>query len=594
MKHSVRILGQQVLVFPVLVTVLVALAFVFGGACAAWQWWGAFWGVMAYPFFWYQRKEALVADAVFVALNLLLFVAISFYTDTYWNCDYPDYHLPAIRLMIEGWNPVYDHDLTEILARLKLEPWDMRYSHIVFCQKAVWMFNAAAYKFHHQVFAVSWALNPLVLMAAAFAVFEYCRVRSWHWSLGVLFVTLNVFCCTFGTPVDDVVCYAATGLLCTMAANYFSGRFDWWRLGVFSFWMMNSKSVALLSCFVFWVVFSVAFCIKFRAKWKRAVRDLSLLGSGLIVLLALVAASPIVTSAIHYGHPLYPQMTSRPDVYPVKDLAWTFRVGNAGEVRLDVPCAFLKSYISPWLAEKYRDLTGRVTNAIPPGLPLLQRLMILAAIFILLSFSHLRMTGSQLLLGLICFPWQGMGVMRYMPWAWVLVSFAVVALIGECVGKKHLVWMALVIAGFIFVKQVPGLVLGEVYGFGETECGLDGAAESVYAYSFDLNPRTDVEMEELTKKFSFVPRQSKLGHSTINNIKLLFRERYGYYPTVIPTPESYLRCDKTFYRGGYCRLPSHEFREVPLREKVVMALCKFIPYVRVCLRDVAFRVAANF
>ena len=202
--------------------------------------------------------------------------------------------------------------------------------------------------------------------------------------------------------------------------------------------------------------------------------------------------------------------------------------------------------------------------------------------------------GCQFVLGLVCFPWHGMGFLRYMPWVCVLVSFAAVALLGELVAKKHVIWVALVLSAFVAFKHVPGLVLGEVYGFGETERGQNKAADPVYAYSFDMMPRTDAETDALVKKFSFIPQQCKLGHSAVNNIKLLFKERYGFYPNVVPLPISYLKCDKTFYRGGYCRLPSKELRERSPYEKGMIALRKLLPCVRICVGDVAYRAGVLF
>ena len=41
---------RQVLVFPLLVVVLACASFLFGGTCAAWQWWTTVAAVVAVPF----------------------------------------------------------------------------------------------------------------------------------------------------------------------------------------------------------------------------------------------------------------------------------------------------------------------------------------------------------------------------------------------------------------------------------------------------------------------------------------------------------------------------------------------------------------
>jgi len=582
---------EQVLVFPVFVTVLAAVTFLFGGTCGAWQWWVSFGIVMLLPFLRNKRSESLMTDAAFAGLLTLLFVLVSFYTDTYWNCDYPDYHLPATRLLIEGWNPVYDYDLRHILERLNLDPWDMRYSHVLFCQRAVWIFNAVAYKFHHQVFAISWALNPFLLLAAAFAMFRWCGLRDWHWSLGVLLLSSTVLCATFGTPVDDISCYAAAGLLCTMAADYERGKLSWLPLSVFSFWMMNAKSVGLISCFVFWCVFSISMCVKYRRELLGVMGRISALGAILVALLAVTTASPIITSAIHYGHPLYPQMTSQPDVYPAKDLVWTFRIRGMEEVCMDAPSSFLKSYVSQSAAAAYRCVTGIGKGPIPLGLPLEQKILIWVSMLALLVLRRTRMTGCQFLFGLVLFPWVGMGMLRYMPWVGVMIGMALVSVVGTFLSMRMTVWAASALTALLAIKVLPGLLLGEIYGFGETENGQNDASTAVYAYSFDLDPPPDAYNEELGRRHPFIPRQCLIGHSTINNIKLLFKERYGYYPNVVPTPLSYVKCDKTFYRGGYCRLPTHNMTARSNYEKALIAIRKFPSWFMTCLEDLAYRVA---
>lgn len=47
-KPSLRLFERTVLVFPVAVTLLVGLAFLFGGRVMAWQWWSAVGGTLLF------------------------------------------------------------------------------------------------------------------------------------------------------------------------------------------------------------------------------------------------------------------------------------------------------------------------------------------------------------------------------------------------------------------------------------------------------------------------------------------------------------------------------------------------------------------
>lgn len=57
-RDALKTFEWQVLVFPLLVVLLACASFLFGGRCAAWQWWTAVAAVVAVPF---ARKERIRA-----------------------------------------------------------------------------------------------------------------------------------------------------------------------------------------------------------------------------------------------------------------------------------------------------------------------------------------------------------------------------------------------------------------------------------------------------------------------------------------------------------------------------------------------------
>lgn len=105
---AVAALEGPLLVFPVLVIEIVAATFLFpGGRCGAWQWWLAVAGTVAWAYGRAgNRRSGIAAAGGFLAVLGLLWL-LSNATVVEARYDMLRCHVPAVRLLIGGWNPVW-------------------------------------------------------------------------------------------------------------------------------------------------------------------------------------------------------------------------------------------------------------------------------------------------------------------------------------------------------------------------------------------------------------------------------------------------------------------------------------------------------
>lgn len=422
LKPILPSLEEHLLLFPVLVTVGLAATYLFGGHLSVWHWWGA---VIAMLGFSLARKswQGSLAFLAFLA-SLWLLAGISAYIA---HVDYPLYHFPGIRLLIHGWNPVEQSTLAD-LEQMGIALNELRPYHLLFTQKAVWYFSASAYTFTHAPFSL---LIPLFAFLFCSAVMQLWRtLRGMHWSVRLLAcVCLWHMSLTSDVLVDCAVMFSGIGLLCAMVRALRGDKGVLLPLMVFSFWMMNAKLPGLISCFVFWLCFSVAWLIRSRAALPR----LAALGGILTVLFCITSASPYYTAWRDYGHPLYPAMTADETIHPVVDITEDFRMGSEDAFKMGPVGNFVNAYISNTLAltyyrwkyddpeftptrETWKQYNSDPTPTSPTGTKARVKLLLgFLAIFIL-GRKEFAFLGITCLFGLALFPSEYMGFERYYLW----------------------------------------------------------------------------------------------------------------------------------------------------------------------------------
>ncbi len=441
--ETVAIFARQVLVFPLLVVLLACTSFLFGGRCAAWQWWTAVASVVLVPFARRSQWRAALRTAGLFAL--LLFALRCLIPPLGWDdttCpDMPVYHLPMVQLLIEGWNPVADPMAENITTSLGLDLWGMAPLHVAFLPKTLAAFSAVAFTFVDDPYALTFPLPVFLwlgVLLQAFRTFRgFPRLALSAAIVGILpIVTLQM-------PVDLCVAFSSCGLLLTMLDALRRRKCDWLALAIWTAWMMNLKLNGVLGAFVFCAAFAAATIWRNRTEWRKWLGRFAAFAGVLVLLWALVSWNPLGTSWQTFGHPLYPFKTIDAKRFPVMDLTWDIRIGNRDLQRMNKLGRFVHAYISPRTTVAfYRWHLNRPDfepvgiwwgwREFPTGIV---RLAICLAFGILFVLPAGRLWGMAGLVLMAAVPNDVVGFTRYQPWLSALGCLAV-ALLGERIGAR--------------------------------------------------------------------------------------------------------------------------------------------------------------
>ena len=462
---------RQVLVFPLLVVVLACISFLFGGTCAAWQWWTAVAAVVAAPFVRKDRRRSALGAAGLFAL--LLFALRCLIPPVVWDhpspSDMQSCHLPMIQLLIEGWNPVADPMAKEITASLGLDPWGMAHLHIAFSMKALAVFSAVAFKYIGDPYALTFPL-PLFLWLGVFlsGIRTFRGFARWAVFAAIVFVLPMV---ARQMPVDLALAFASCGLLFTMRDALRGKKCDWTALTVWGAWMATLKLNGTIALAVFAAAFAVAKIRKERGARKRWATRFAGWIAVVLLVAGLISWNPLGTSWRSYGHPFYPYQTVDAERFPAMDLAWDMQLGNDDLRLMGRTARFAHAYLSPtatvaflrWnlgrsdfdpKCEWWR-LTGYLPNAYV-------RFELWLAFFFLLLVPAGRPWGIGGIVLLFLVPLPMIGYTRYQPWLSALGCLAVVLgmeragqLLSESLQKKlsFVAGIFFCLAFLVFMKE---------------------------------------------------------------------------------------------------------------------------------------------
>ena len=419
------------LVFPTIVVLLATAAFACGGRCALWQWWLAALITVAIGFWRRPVREGMRTGLVFLAWLAVAWVGCGIAVAPNWF-DESVYHIPAVRMLADGWNPLHVRTPESVLRFAGLAAGDCRIDHIVFLPKIVWVFDAVAFHFTGDLFnpmePVLWFLFPVVALHVWRAM-EGARV-VWK----ILSVPL-LYCLQFNTAyvIDSVVALSAIGLFLSFEEVLSGKRADVLSLAAYSFWMMGAKTTGLVHGGLFWLVFLV-FAFRRREIARRDCKRIAVAGAATALALALACASPFLTSLADYRHPLYPQYTFDRERFPARDMTSEFAdCQNDDAAQMGYCGRFVNAFVSPFLARAwYRSRLGRQefrpqsdTWAHYPtdgdGSSPTRLGMRLAFWFSLLTLlfaarRSFRPMAVMVLLGICAVPSLMVGYVRYVPW----------------------------------------------------------------------------------------------------------------------------------------------------------------------------------
>lgn len=510
-------LERQILLFPLIVIFLACASFFFGGHCAAWQWWVSIALVLSLPFAARENwRTGAVSGGFFLLTLAVLYVAVQLTRDSWW-VDAVAYHLPATQLLINGWNPFTDATPSALGAAMQVDPEEMRVLHVLFLQKAAWIFNAVAFFFHGDAQAVTVPIEFYAFFMASIVLWR--TLDTWRWPFRLLLAfALWTFCAGHSSivlwipsmsVVDDVCAMMIFALMVAMTKDLSLRKVSWDRIVPLTLLAIAVKSAGGLACFVLWVFFAILFLVKNRHTFGRTFALFAAAAVGMTIYFAVTCASPYLTAYRDYGHPLYPMAQADPD-QPTFDFVSDLNIATADFHEMSPIGLFVNAYISPTLAQAYyRYKLGREDFS-PTCLywqcmklfamdddsisattltTLSQRLALLAAVAILLLLPGWRVMPAMILLMLLASPSPLYGYMRYFKWAEVLFPFAILALaafawtkfeprIGKIRPLQAIPLALAIIFGGIFAY---GMVTRAVQDVGEKRQVLSFAPKYIYS-----------------------------------------------------------------------------------------------------------------
>ena len=440
---ALGVLERELLVFPLAVILLATATFWFGGTCASWQTWGGVGVAFLVAAFdrrasWQERFRGI---ALFLVCLALVWVLSGCLAEN--SFDNARYRHPVTRLLMLGWNPI-EFSTPEALNALELAPvGDLPIWHVFFITHAVEVFNASFGLFLGTPFNVAFPILFFIVPVALAPVWRLSRDVGWgrlarFVSVMCVLGTVPRLCGAMDSAVDVTVGLCGAGMIAAMV-RIFRGERAWWSLLGCSLWLVTAKQGALLTCFVLWVVFSIALLWRFRAVWGRYLAQLAGCAAVLGVGIFWICSAPYITSWVHYGHPLYPAYTVDAEQFPTYDITWDFEIRNDDARAMGHVGHFFNAYVSSSLTRAYYAWKTGKSDFMPycqvweqenvAGLgaanSVAVRVLLLLAFLVVLFFgTGIRLIALLCAVGLFCFPTSYLGYSRYIPWVAILHGMA--------------------------------------------------------------------------------------------------------------------------------------------------------------------------
>ena len=427
-----------------------------------WQWWAAAAIAMSAGFWRRPARDGIRTGLLFLGWMAVVWVGCGLAVAPNWF-DEAVYHIPAVRMLVDGWNPLYVSTPEELLRLTGFAPTDFRVDHVLFMPKIVWVFSAVAYFFTNDVLnplvPILWFLVPAVLMR----IWRTMECAPVVWKILVMPL---VYCLLLSSAyvVDIVIQLAAIGLLLSFEEALSGRRIDVLSLVAYSFWMMGAKTTGLFHGSFFWAIFLV-FAIVRKVDWRPLAKVVALV----FVLLAVGCSTPYLTSILNYRHPFYPNYTSDPRRFPIRDITEDFiTCQNEAAASIGVFGKYVYSFISPPLARTwYRwrlqkpDFKPYASNwrhhpndgdgSEPTRRSMRIALWASVALLLFCGRKSFRPLVLMTLLGMAAAPLPMMGYVRYVPWWLLPVLFLYIDL--TCGGGRRRMALASIVLLGVFLMR---------------------------------------------------------------------------------------------------------------------------------------------
>ena len=296
-----------------------------------------------------------VAGAALVSWKrLLAFAAVaslcvgaSLLTFSYTGSDAFVYHFPMQRLLVDGWNPVFDSTLEKFQVVLQEQGGGyVGIWHTLFLPRVSSLCGAL--------------LASLMRTFAADAFLGYVLIFA-LWRTAGRFARAQWLCGAFAANL-----FAAGLVFSSKITSFLAGQVDYSTyatllIAIFSYlcWRKAPRGGDLLLSLLgialcilsksTGLICGLLFClIVFACHWRRA--EIRWGAVALCGFVLIVGFSPFVTNWVQYGSPFYPNMTFDPRV-EIRDITADF-TGNADALSMGFLSRVVYAWVSPGLAVK--------------------------------------------------------------------------------------------------------------------------------------------------------------------------------------------------------------------------------------------------
>ena len=404
------------LAMPTLALVIQYGLFLFGKTCSPFPLW--------FSFLFFSILALFLHWKCLVKFWSLVFLAIFFtaFTFSYMIFDAEVYHIPMQLLLREGWNPVFDSSIEKFGAVVDCS--SLNFYHTLFLPKTVALCGALVARSTGLFIADSF-LGYILLFVLIGTAFSFAK-QQWncHWISCLLFaltVSLNSKLKDLLGGLVDYHVYSALMIVIFSLFLYWKNRriHDFVLAVVATAICSTTKTTGLVNCCFLWLFFSIYF-------WKRKETYGGILA--VILLVAWIGMSPLITAWIQYGSPFYPTMTFDPKI-TIVDITEDFRSNADGE-KMGYLARFVYAWVSPGLATKACTLYYHQENFHPifyvnngvGGLGNLNLVLCFSFLLLVIAKKNL-VTFSYLFIIITLFlcPLKYLGYPRYFPQAWALI-----------------------------------------------------------------------------------------------------------------------------------------------------------------------------
>jgi len=292
--------GLVLFLFPALYLCLATLFFTLGFSISGWSLFLTLLGAFALVYFTYRPQLTLLWGALSIGFIVLSFGICNTYFDVSFDGQW--YHQDAVRLLKEGWNPIWD----SAISTTKVSGLNANY---VNCYpKATWVFQGGVFSLTDNI-ELGKGLHLLSLLSLACLLFPFLHFRLKLRAFYSLLVTL--MCCAstitlgqiFSFYVDGIL-FSYLGIFLVLGLEYLEfdqGVFPWVLLS-FVF-LVNIKFTGLVYSLIFCVFGILFYGMKLRRiPWPLIGRVAVIVMTGVVV----VGYPTYVRNSVEQGHPFFP------------------------------------------------------------------------------------------------------------------------------------------------------------------------------------------------------------------------------------------------------------------------------------------------